>query len=143
MFYCKKLVFNVPLFQNMPIALINTIIFSLIQVLYMPGEVVVKYGKPGSSLYLIASGTVAIMNSEGKEVGHLKDGAFFGERALLKPGTPRSATIVALEITEIYKLNHLQLQACLQPCPRLKRRLVEENSQAERRPRVRRGAQPE
>lgn len=36
---CKRLVVNVPLFQDMPIALINTIIFSLTQVLYMPGEV--------------------------------------------------------------------------------------------------------
>lgn len=36
---CKKLVMNVPMFQDMPVALINSIIFSLTQVLYMPGEV--------------------------------------------------------------------------------------------------------
>lgn len=39
MFSCKKLVVNVPLFKDMPLALINTIIFSLTKVLYMPGEV--------------------------------------------------------------------------------------------------------
>lgn len=39
MFSCKQLVMNVPLFQDMPIALINAIIFSLTQALYMPGEV--------------------------------------------------------------------------------------------------------
>lgn len=38
--YCKKLVMNVPLFQDLPIAFINTIIFSLTQILYMPGEVI-------------------------------------------------------------------------------------------------------
>lgn len=41
MFSCKHLVMNVPLFQDMPIALINAIIFSLTQVLYMPGEVII------------------------------------------------------------------------------------------------------
>lgn len=38
MFSCKKLVTNVPLFKDMPLALINTLIFSLTKVLYMPGE---------------------------------------------------------------------------------------------------------
>lgn len=38
MFSCKKLVTNVPLFKDMPLAFINTIIFSLTKVLYMPGE---------------------------------------------------------------------------------------------------------
>lgn len=36
---CKRLVMNVPMFQDMPVALINSIIFSLTQVLYMPGQV--------------------------------------------------------------------------------------------------------
>ncbi|KAJ2948215.1 hypothetical protein O0L34_g10024 [Tuta absoluta] len=103
MYYCKNLLVNVPLFHDMPIALINTIIFSLTQVLYMPGEVIVQHGHPGSSLYLIASGTVAIVDSSGMEVGHLTDGAFFGETTVVNPGLPRAATIIALEITEIYK----------------------------------------
>lgn len=36
------------------------------------------------------------------QVAHLRDGAFFGENALLSPGIMRTATIIALEITEIY-----------------------------------------
>lgn len=36
---CKRLVMNVPLFQDLPVALINTIVFSLTRMLYMPGEV--------------------------------------------------------------------------------------------------------
>lgn len=39
MYGCKKMVMAVPLFQDMPIALINAIIFNLTQVLFMPGEV--------------------------------------------------------------------------------------------------------
>lgn len=43
MFSCKQLVMKVPLFQDMPVALINAIIFSLTQVLYMPGEVICNF----------------------------------------------------------------------------------------------------
>lgn len=43
MFSCKQLIMNVPLFQDMPIALVNAIIFSLTKVLFMPGEVRIYY----------------------------------------------------------------------------------------------------
>jgi hyperpolarization activated cyclic nucleotide-gated potassium channel 2 len=36
---CKRLVLNVPLFQDLPLPLMNAIVFSLKQVFYMPGEV--------------------------------------------------------------------------------------------------------
>ncbi|CAH0592734.1 unnamed protein product [Chrysodeixis includens] len=65
---CKNLVMNVPMFQDLPVALINSIIFSLTQVLYMPGQTVVKYNTPGYSIHLIASGTVAVMDATGREV---------------------------------------------------------------------------
>lgn len=36
-------------------------------------------------------------------MAHLRDGSYFGEAELLDPGTLRSETIIALEITEIFK----------------------------------------
>lgn len=36
-------------------------------------------------------------------MAHLRDGSYFGESALLRPAKLRNATIIALEITEIYK----------------------------------------
>lgn len=51
---CKKLVLNVPLFQDMPIALINTLVFALTRMLYMPGEVnKIIPTKPTIHLFLI------------------------------------------------------------------------------------------
>ncbi|CAB3256162.1 unnamed protein product [Arctia plantaginis] len=122
---CKGLVMNVPMFQDMPVALINSIVFNLERVLFMPGETIVKHGIPGSSIYLISSGTVAVMTSAGREVAHLRDGAFFGESALLRPGALRTASIVALEITEIYTLGYKEFTQCLQPYPHLKRKMEE------------------
>ncbi|XP_068626375.1 potassium/sodium hyperpolarization-activated cyclic nucleotide-gated channel 1-like [Battus philenor] len=121
---CKKLLDNVPIFNDMPIALMNTVIFSLTRVLYMPGETVVKGEEPLSCMYLICSGTVAVMNRTGKEIAHLRDGAFYGELTLLEPGVSHGTTIIALEITEIYTLTSGQFQACLMPYPHLRRRLA-------------------
>lgn len=39
MFTCKKMVMDIPLFQDMPIALTNAIIFNLTHDLFMPGQV--------------------------------------------------------------------------------------------------------
>lgn len=36
---CQRLVMNVPMFQDLPVALINSIIFTLKQALFMPGQV--------------------------------------------------------------------------------------------------------
>ncbi|XP_063827439.1 potassium/sodium hyperpolarization-activated cyclic nucleotide-gated channel 1-like [Ostrinia nubilalis] len=134
---CKKLVMNVPIFQDMPIALINTIVFSLTQALYMPGETIIKCDQSGQSIYLIYSGTVAVINSTGREVAHLRDGSYFGEAALLDPGVLRTVTIIALEITEMYKLSTKDFQTCLQPYPHLKRRLEESSTKHKRKGRRR------
>ncbi|KAJ8735963.1 hypothetical protein PYW08_006619 [Mythimna loreyi] len=121
---CQRLVMNVPMFQDMPVTLINSIIFSLQQVLFMPGQTVVECNSPGEALHLISAGTVAVMDAAGREVAHLRDGAFFGENALLNPGVMRTASIIALEITEIYILDIAAFQSCLAPYPALQRRLL-------------------
>ncbi|XP_053608947.1 potassium/sodium hyperpolarization-activated cyclic nucleotide-gated channel 4-like [Plodia interpunctella] len=123
MYCCKKHVVNVPLFQDMPPALINSIIFNLSPILFMPGQVIVKYGTIEGAIYLIFTGTVAVMDAKGREVAHLRDGAYFGEHTLLDPETPHTVTIIALEITEIFHLSYKSFQLCLQPYPHVKRRL--------------------
>ncbi|KAJ3065309.1 hypothetical protein HDU99_004202, partial [Rhizoclosmatium hyalinum] len=52
--------------------------------------------------YFIASGTVCVKIS-GKGVAFLKDGAFFGEMALVA-NSPRTATIQAVSTCILYKL---------------------------------------
>ncbi|CAG9796268.1 unnamed protein product [Diatraea saccharalis] len=130
---CKRLVMNVPLFHEMPIAFLNAIVFKLVQVIYLPGETVIKCDQPGSSIYLIYSGTVAVINAAGQEVAHLRDGSYFGEAALFNPGSQRSSTIIALEITEMYKLSNKEFQSCLQAYPHLKRRLDDYTKSGRRR----------
>jgi len=55
---------------------------------------VIKQGDPGDTFYLIERGLVKIVK-DGKELGHIESGGYFGELALLTD-KPRAASIVTL-----------------------------------------------
>jgi small-conductance mechanosensitive channel len=71
------------------------------------GEVIVREGDTGNSLYIIRSGTVEILAAkDGKQV-HIRNlmrPAFFGEMALMT-GEPRTATIRARTDAELLELS--------------------------------------
>jgi CRP-like cAMP-binding protein len=85
---------------------------------YRPGAVVVKYGEPGDSCFIVIRGSVSavrIESSRGRELTYhsLGAGAIFGELALLTE-TPRSTDIIAedrVQVVEIPAETFLQLLA--------------------------------
>jgi small-conductance mechanosensitive channel/CRP-like cAMP-binding protein len=73
--------------------------------LYAAGEVIVRQGDPGSSMFVVLSGEATVtIESPPREVARFVRGGFFGEISLLT-GEPRTATVTAstdcdvLEIT--------------------------------------------
>lgn len=68
------------------------------------GEIIVRQLEAGDSLYIIAKGTCEVLlenhSRQFKKVAVLKKGDFFGEMSLLT-GEPRSATVRAIEDTEV------------------------------------------
>jgi len=72
---------------------------------FTTGEVLVKQGDTGDSLFLIRSGCVEVSVSAGEghrsiKVAELGSGSFFGEMSLLT-GDPRSATVTANQETTV------------------------------------------
>jgi small-conductance mechanosensitive channel/CRP-like cAMP-binding protein len=62
---------------------------------YGNGEAIVRQGAPGQSMYVITSGSVAVLlEPANTEVARIEKGGYFGEMSLLT-GEPRSATVVA------------------------------------------------
>jgi cAMP-dependent protein kinase regulator len=69
---------------------------------YPAGFTVIKQGDPGDAFFMISSGRVAILE-DGKKVTSRRPGEYFGDSALVTD-SPRSATVVTEEETELYIL---------------------------------------
>jgi ATP-binding cassette subfamily B protein len=75
---------------------------------FSPGEEIVAEGDPADAIYVVASGTVRVLKTgiEGSQVplDRLEPGDFFGESALLEETGGRSATVRAVEDSELLRL---------------------------------------
>lgn len=75
---------------------------------FAPGELVIRAGDQGSSMFVVHNGRVQVQVTDGgrpRPVAVLSEGAFFGEMALFT-GEPRTANVVALEETEVLEIGH-------------------------------------
>jgi CRP-like cAMP-binding protein len=75
---------------------------------FAPGEIVIRAGDPGSSMFVVHNGRVSVQvneNGRPRNVALLNEGDFFGEMALFT-GEPRTANVIALEETEVLEIGH-------------------------------------
>jgi len=89
--------------------------------IFAPGEMVIRAGDPGSSMFVVHNGRVNVQVSENgraRTVATLSDGAFFGEMALFT-GEPRTANIVAIEETEVLEIGHAAMKQVFDTNPDL------------------------
>lgn len=79
---------------------------------FAPGEIVIRAGDPGSSMFVVHNGRVSVQvseNNRARTVANLSEGAFFGEMALFT-GEPRTASIIAVEETEVLEIGHAAMK---------------------------------
>ncbi|MDT5061936.1 MAG: hypothetical protein QOH63_2395 [Acidobacteriota bacterium] len=75
---------------------------------FAPGEIVIRAGDEGSSMFVVHNGRVSVQisdNGKARTVAMLNEGDFFGEMALFT-GEPRTANVVALEETEVLEIDY-------------------------------------
>jgi small-conductance mechanosensitive channel/CRP-like cAMP-binding protein len=89
---------------------------------FAPGELVVRQGDAGESMYIMTAGQVAIRhvgrdNAE-TQVAVVSAGEFFGEASLLT-GEARNANAVAISRVDCYELEKTGLQGILEQRPDL------------------------
>ena len=93
---------------------------SLVRV-FAPDESIVRQGQKGNSMFVIHRGKVNVQvkeNGVAKTLRTLHEGDFFGEMGLLT-GEPRTATVSALDETEVLEINNLCLKPVLEENPEL------------------------
>lgn len=90
-----------------------------------PQEIICREGEIGNSLYIVLSGTVEVVSLRtGQYIYTFKEGDFFGEIAVLT-GTPRTATVRALEESILFVVDHNHLQKLLKSHPNLAEQIAQ------------------
>ncbi|KAJ3105596.1 Potassium voltage-gated channel sub H member 7 [Phlyctochytrium planicorne] len=90
---------------------IARVAFALEPAYYLDGDFIFRQGEVGSDMFFIEKGTVEILVND-VCVGGLRDGAFFGEVALLDK-VPRSAGIRATTNSKLHRLGLAELELIL------------------------------
>jgi small-conductance mechanosensitive channel len=88
---------------------------------YAPGEAIVRMGQEGNSMFIIVRGAVDIQVPQGastKVLNTLRENDFFGEMSLLT-GEPRTATVVAVEETEVLRISKSAIKPIFEANPDL------------------------
>jgi CRP-like cAMP-binding protein len=89
---------------------------------FAAGEPIIRQGAPGTSMFVIQNGRVAVSVTDGSgatsHLAELGPGEFFGEMSLLT-GEPRSATVTARVETRLLTIDKDIFRPCLEAEPRL------------------------
>jgi voltage-gated potassium channel len=101
----RDLLERVPLFRNAPEAVLRQVVLNLQPVILQPQDVVFEAGEIGMDIFFITKGSVEVVSAD-RTVSYavLGEGQYFGEIALLH-SVPRTATVVALDWCELYRIN--------------------------------------
>ena len=85
-----------------------------------PRAVIVSQGSGGRDMFIVVSGSlkVSVLSGEGKEISFvvLRQGDYFGELSMID-GRKRSATVTAIESSELLVLGHAEYQRLLEEHP--------------------------
>ncbi|CAN5425666.1 hypothetical protein BH10BDE1_BH10BDE1_04550 [soil metagenome] len=80
--------------KDLPSEAMDTLIFAGTRKTFRAGEAVFTEGAPATTCYFIAQGQASAVQ-QGKKINEMKAGDAFGEIALLRPGSRRTASVVA------------------------------------------------
>jgi small-conductance mechanosensitive channel/CRP-like cAMP-binding protein len=92
--------------------------------IYAPGEAIIRAGDAGDSMFVIHRGHVEVRvnnpsgNGRQRAIATLTEGDFFGEMALFT-GEPRTASVVAIEETEVLEIGHQAIRRLFDANPDL------------------------
>ena len=100
----REILAHVPMLAPLPAEAHQALAALVVESLFADGEVIVREGDAGDSMFVVVSGAVAItIGAERREVAVTKAGGYFGEMSLLT-GDPRTATVVARGDTTVLEI---------------------------------------
>ncbi|WEK55327.1 MAG: Crp/Fnr family transcriptional regulator [Candidatus Cohnella colombiensis] len=113
----SKLQAAIPFFREINGDLLDRMAPYIGQKTYKKGQLLFLEGDEGDELFFIVSGSVSIYSfDKSKKVilAILRDGDYFGEMAIMKPGLMRSATAECMTQTRLYVLRQKDFQLLIE-----------------------------
>jgi CRP-like cAMP-binding protein len=114
---------TIPLFDGLAKRHLRKLAEEADVVRFRPGRPIVEEGQGGEAMYVMLSGTAAVMRGR-RSVARLIPGDFFGELSALDAG-PRSASVVAETPVDALRLFRHTLRDLVQTEPALVFRMLE------------------
>jgi len=115
---------KIPLFEAVDPVMLSSLIMALKPAVFQPGEMIMKKGEIGRTLFIISRGDVEVLDDAGEVVATLGDGNFFGEISLLM-SAPRTATVRANSYCDLYMLDKSDFTRVLRDRPKVAQSLME------------------
>ena len=113
---------RIKIFEGLSITELAAVASVTEEIVFQPGETVIKEGEPGETMYLILEGEVSV--NKGQEQGHeieldrISAGDYFGEMALFED-IPRSATIRTQKETRLLMLHKREFAEIVREYPQI------------------------
>ncbi|MGI9401295.1 MAG: cyclic nucleotide-gated ion channel [Rhizobiaceae bacterium] len=117
------MVARVPLFSDLKAPVIASLVGLLSARKFPAGAVIISKGDPADEMYFIATGEVEVELHD--ETIRLGEGDFFGEIALIKHESKRTANIYAVRQTDLLVLSVLDFRRLIHDYPELKQAINE------------------
>ncbi len=112
----RDMVRKIPLLRGASDTFVQDLMEEMQATVAVPGERIFAAGEPGDGMYFIRSGAVAIVAGSGEQVATLHAGNFFGEMSLLS-GAPRSASAVAMDYCDLFRLTRAGFERAVEHDP--------------------------
>ncbi len=119
LFLKKDIIEKVPLFRGASEEFIKEMALQMQSVVYMPGDYVFRAGEHGRDMYFVSRGMLDVVSPDRSRVlNTLNAGDFFGEIALFH-NVPRTATVIAKEYCDLYRLDKAAFERVLSYYPEI------------------------
>lgn len=114
---------QIPLFKGLTVEERAFLAGRMVERSFQPGDPVIRQEEPGSTMFILADGSLAVHVSSGEgeqeetiEAGQIAPGDFFGERSLLT-GEKRSATVIATSASSAWEIEKPAMADLLEKSP--------------------------
>lgn len=103
---------KIPLFKGLDPQKIKKILGLCMHKVYQPEQLICRSGAPSDELYILLSGELAVVTPEAVKLASIKPVTTVGEMGVIT-AQPRSATVQAIQPSNIFAISKQQLDAAL------------------------------